>query len=618
MKKLHLIFILAVMALYSCTQDEITQPVTHAEQEPQTSSVEYKYAFAVKGDYDDESQTRAYVHATAKWDQKSIIDIVFLNGSPAVQQRVKDIASIWQQHINLRFNYVNLEDLDDIEDALVKISFYDRNSSEYNQDRVSWSYWGQKALEEEGPTMNIVLFDHNSSAELNSVDFQGQVLRLFGLMLGLVYEHQGYTSNVTVNLAEAIPYYMSLGWDFEQISKWLSKLNKKLGSNGIFDQQSIMLMYIPNYLVSKTKEDGQPLPNFETQNNILSENDITFISSLYPKKTLPIWIKGETGSVFMSMSTSTSDPSNTTYGLAPWDFDNKRTTDNSTTCKTYKTIGVGEYIWTAENLRIRYRDLWGTLFNRFNITQQQVNAKLGNSNYTVDDFEDVFGTWATEYSAAYAYRAVAKFYTSRGGVEEQGWDLPTRDDILQILGHMPVKYADIVNNTKNFFYADKDIDNMPSFGLINMESWESISGLAVPPMGFMTNNFEGERNHYSFGYGFGLKMKDPLHMFIVSDAERVAITSYSYHFCSARYCKQRTDLTYKLYVDAARDRVVVLKSNVTPSNGWVELPKGLERGVTLRYTDWDEKTSTEEGYVVESWSNIQAEAAKIRSSIRFY
>ncbi len=83
-----------------------------------------------------------------------------------------------------------------------------------------------------------------------------------------------------------------------------------------------------------------------------------------------------------------------------------------------------------------------------------------------------------------------------------------------------------------------------------------------------------------------------------------------------RYCKHKTpeELGYKLYVDDANDNVLMLKYPLSASNAELvkdlkELEIGLERGITLRYTNRKHMK------VLRKWSEIKAEAEEINSQI---
>jgi RHS repeat-associated protein len=317
--------------------------------------------------------------------------------------------------------------------------------------------------------------------------------------------------------------------------------------------------------------------------------------------------KGPEGSVFMDIRTYDDNG----YGLCAWDWDkNVQEFVIPHEVGTYKTRVAGEYVWTAQNLKLKYQDLWSIYYSRFNLTQAQINARFGAGAPSVDEFTNLFGTWATEYDYALNYRFNFKFYDRENGAEQTGWDLPSTEDILQLLGQMPRNSGSLKEDAKHFFYANDKVDGINSYGLSSLQNYKSISGLAIPPMGMSENNFEGERNWYSFGYGFGLKMKDHLTFFSVQDAHNSIIVNQElWHFCSARYCKPVPDeeLGYKLYVDNCNDAVVMYPYN--KQTRLTELPKGLERGIALRYANRSRMK------VYKKWSEICAESEEIRKSI---
>ncbi len=83
-------------------------------------------------------------------------------------------------------------------------------------------------------------------------------------------------------------------------------------------------------------------------------------------------------------------------------------------------------------------------------------------------------------------------------------------------------------------------------------------------------------------------------------------SSKDYHFGQVRYTRAKTDeeLGYKLYIDNCNDQVVMLPN--TQQSNLVELPKGLERGIALRYANRSQMK------IYKKWSEICDEADQIR------
>lgn len=619
-----------MIALFAACSNEITDLDNPKSSDAQHNRADYhptyKYAFAYK--VPKEGYTKAFMLKTGKWDNGDTIKIKMLNGTPAMQEKVKEISKEWQKYINLTFQYVPSTTANKKCD--VRISFYEPGSAKYGTDKMSWSEIGTLCTKlSRGATANIYMVNYNDATELNSIDFRAQVLRIFGHILGLPNEHQAEQAKVELDEDEAINYYKGFGWDEDLIFEHIiTQYTERAIKQGVFDQNSIMLMYIPNYLFTYTGSDK--VPDFEVINTKLSENDITFIKAMYPKTLAGPWVKGKSGSVWTYMNTGAGYGQ---YSIADYNWDTHTYTNNSYMCGTYKTIGVGEYTWTTQNLKLMYRALWGKeMLSKFNIDESFMKGLFSREyipfpGCTLNDFLDVFGTYITEDSelgGAYRHPDKYLFFDKENGTRIKGWELPDYYDILQLLGQMPVKYAKVADNARDFFYANAEIDSIPNFNLPMLCTYSSTSGLRIVPMGFEKNNYWEARQPYYFGKAFGLKIKSApdfqygKNMFVFKENDLIVGTPGDYnngffHFCSARYCKKMSDeeLGYKMYASDLTDQVIFLPLNETPKTAeqYKELPKGLERGIALRYATADRKKCT------ESWSTIKAEAAKMMKEI---
>lgn len=116
--------------------------------------------------------------------------------------------------------------------------------------------------------------------------------------------------------------------------------------------------------------------------------------------------KGKTGSVLIHIGAK-GDGS---YGLTGWNYDTQKVEDNYVITKTYNTIESGEYIWTTENLRLRYGRYGSVDMSWVNLTQADVdkfaNEYLNGQTIPVEEFEEIFGTWVTLYNEAMMYRNI--------------------------------------------------------------------------------------------------------------------------------------------------------------------------------------------------------------------
>jgi hypothetical protein len=152
------------------------------------------------------------------------------------------------------------------------------------------------------------------------------------------------------------------------------------------------------------------------------------------------YIKGATGNVYMVIGTDGDS-----YNMRGWDWGTDgigaaRPSDDGVQTGTYNTIIIGEYVWTAQNLKLKYKDIYTTYYDQYNITQAYLDAKfasMGLPSPTLGDFVNLFGTWITELPSIISYRSLTQFYNTAGGTQQIGWDLPDEAAILQLLGQMP-------------------------------------------------------------------------------------------------------------------------------------------------------------------------------------
>jgi serralysin len=188
------------------------------------------------------------------WQVGSTIRIRFLDGDAATQEKVKEIASEWLKHANVRFEFVRVGDSD------VRIRF--------DKGKGAWSYLGTDALgiAKDQQTMNLGFTDRRT------------ILHEFGHVLGLIEEHQNPKADIAWK-RDLIIHELSgppNNWSKETIEQ---NVFRKFSSDELpryrdFDAKSIMTMFFPAFWTGGIVVGG----GYE-----LSESDKAFIGKLYPR-----------------------------------------------------------------------------------------------------------------------------------------------------------------------------------------------------------------------------------------------------------------------------------------------------------------------------------------------
>jgi serralysin len=197
----------------------------------------------------------------AKWVPGDTISISFLDGDPAVQQRVKEAALPWMQHANLVFAFRDTSDTD------IRISF---------QYAGSWSVLGttcRQITDRTQPTMNYGWLTTDTPKE----ELERVVLHEFGHAIGLTHEHMSPAGGIHWD-RDAVK--IDLGgppnnWDLETIERNMFQTFAAGETNfTALDPASIMMYPIPEYWTTDKFSVGL--------NAKLSAKDIAFVREEYP------------------------------------------------------------------------------------------------------------------------------------------------------------------------------------------------------------------------------------------------------------------------------------------------------------------------------------------------
>lgn len=323
--------------------------------------------------------------------------------------------------------------------------------------------------------------------------------------------------------------------------------------------------------------------------------------------------KGKTDTVFISIPTHSVNGS----GLLGYDYDNMVLQEGRPIERTYKTIVVGEYEWTQENLIVEFANTlsWA------NLTQNQIETITGRNDIQPYQFRNVFGVLLGWHSQTSVYYTISKdpldnsgvsFFRNRGVLTNEfmtDWRLPDAASILQILGQAPRENGNVFEDFNDFIYT-----NQNNFGLgWNLLNRRNISGLSFTPLGIRNN----ASNSKLEGVGETVGLQSPWlqhqhriqNTSIGSQPKGIHTNLQSSYMTQVRYCRRLSDqeLGYKLYVDDTEDKILMLDPETVV--GLDELQPGLERGIALRYANRQHKQ------ILKSWSEIKAETAAIKTSV---
>jgi hypothetical protein len=194
-----------------------------------------------------------------QWQPGQELRVQFLDGSSALHERVKEYASAWLEHANLRFKFGKFAD------AEIRITF---------EGDGYWSVIGTDAMSEPigEPTMQLGGFTATSDA----VELRRTVLHEFGHAIGCVHEQASPAFSIPWDEEKVYAYYAKWqGWDrettYQNVIVRYSQADTRYTQH---DPTSIM-----QYPVQKELTKG----GFEIGwNNNLSALDRAFIAKMYP------------------------------------------------------------------------------------------------------------------------------------------------------------------------------------------------------------------------------------------------------------------------------------------------------------------------------------------------
>jgi len=307
---------------------------------------------------------------------------------------------------------------------------------------------------------------------------------------------------------------------------------------------------------------------------------------------------------------------------------NYKPTGNGICQGTYKVLDVDEISVFAQPLHYTMGRN-GSQWSEYPLLyQSDINAFFNGREVPRKTFYEIYGNyvpWGDNNSIGVLFNSKLKLYTDRTKTVDitEGWGVLTTAELLQMLGQLPRRNENRLDDIYDFFFIDKEHDVCTNGEIWDLTRRKNISGLSFVPAGKLQNSeYHNQRppRYDSFGTTQVLETKrnkeenqvyltsivgnrdsntTPMHSAGIRISSSVAFA----HGGHVRYSRVKTpeELGYKLVIDEPNDKVLLVSTDDEREN----LPVGMERGVTLRYLN------RSDSIVTRPWSEIKAEAAEL-------
>lgn len=375
MKKTLLFLNCLLLLLAGCSQNELDQDYVSGSRNSQSSKIRWYGTKLSEG-----ILTRGVADGAKRWNQDAGVYIKFIN-SPADQtiiEKVRQTAAEWEEYAGIKFHFVEQDKRAD-----VRIAF-DWN----NNDWLTWSYTGSDAKFVADQSQPTAVF--GGIEYLDETEFKGDVLRLFGQILGLEYEqrHQEWSKNGYWKDASQLQAYWEdqfegYSMDWSQIRQYVFEPLTEATANQLLETKEIDELSVMAWPYYNRKQTTKLLANYE-----LSEGDKNFIARLYPQTatTLPTIQEAWVDAGYFTWTDATKTALKITKLGAEQEY--------------LPDVRDGEQLTSANSMFANYRN--GLLGNNINLKDV---PKFNSSNIT--DFSYMFLN-------CYFLTSVPKLDTSKG------------------------------------------------------------------------------------------------------------------------------------------------------------------------------------------------------------
>lgn len=215
------------------------------------------------------------------WKNGDTIRIKFLNGEMALQEKVKEYAACWLEYANIYFEYVAAGDSAD-----VKVSF------DLDNKYLSWATIGTDCRLVPQDESSLNFFNLGQETETGK---KAEILRGFGHVLGLGYEHQH--PDCPMEFADELDIADEYGLTLDEVQELIQQYTSEQIKDTVYDPASIMTIAVPRLLLTR------PTRIYATSRNIdLSEMDKAFIARIYPFPEKPVITLVVTNKITLSFS----------------------------------------------------------------------------------------------------------------------------------------------------------------------------------------------------------------------------------------------------------------------------------------------------------------------------